>query len=178
MTRTKRTPIWSYNLLTNVVLFFQPKDAIGKMKLHQVSKRFRRAVKEVAPYQFEASSRVLEEMKSDVDRIRENEISREFKFLQIKQTLPEFRTIQKYFAMSQDAQRVQNNRLLTLILLLFDSFGLEINNASAGLFQRIMRGDAPLATKINRLNNEIGDVSWETASIEVKGYRSTKTNTN
>ena len=117
-------------------------------------------------------------MKADVDRLRENEISREFRFLQIKKNLPEFRTIQKYFATSKDAQRVKNNQLLTLILLLFDSLGIEINDASAGLFQRIMRGDASLATKLKRLNNEIGDVSWETASIEVKGYRSTVTNKN
>ena len=41
---------WSYNLLTNVVLMFDPTDAILKMELHHVSKTFRRAMKEVAPY--------------------------------------------------------------------------------------------------------------------------------
>ena len=76
------------------------------------------------------------------------------------------------------AQRQTDNQLLTLLLLLFDSFGIEINQSAASLIQLIMKGEVSIATKIKRLNKEIGEGSFEAALIEVKGYRSPKTNTN
>ena len=58
--------LWSANILTNIVLFFSPKEAVETLKLREVSKNFRRAVKEVAPYQLEACNAVITELKPKV----------------------------------------------------------------------------------------------------------------
>ena len=76
------------------------------------------------------------------------------------------------------APDVSHNHTLMVTLLLFESFGIEVNQTAAALFRRVMRGDVPLATKIKRLKKEIGQTSWEIGLEEVKGYRSPKTNTN
>ena len=73
----KRPQVWSSNLLTNVILMYEPADAITNMKLHQVSKTFRRALKEVIPYQIRRNQLQLKEIPEMLHAIKSCEQERE-----------------------------------------------------------------------------------------------------
>ena len=52
MVESSQTAVyWSANVLSLIVLFFNPKDTMVKLKLWSVNKKFAKAVKEVVPYQ-------------------------------------------------------------------------------------------------------------------------------
>ena len=71
--QSRKSPTWSYNLLTNVVLMFEPSQVILELKLHHVSRTFRRAVKEVAPYQMDKTKGWLNTNESKMQAIIEKE---------------------------------------------------------------------------------------------------------
>ena len=96
----------------------------------------------------------------------------------MKQSLPECKELEKLLYTIHSPE-IKDGRLLILMLLFLDSFGIEVNQTAAKWFKRVMKGSMKgretIAIKVNRFNNEVRRTGWQAILQEVDVYFETNT---
>ena len=92
----------------------------------------------------------------------------------MKQSLPECKELEKLLYTVYSPE-IKDGRLLILMLLFLDSFGIEVNQTAANWFKRVMKGRETIAIKVNRFNNEVRRTGWQAILQEVDVYFETNT---
>ena len=110
--------LWSYNLITNVLMFFDPAEVVLELRLHHVSKNFRKAVKAIGPYQMEQYRSELEVLLPIVQEMEERREKLGTKFREgMQNNLPNVNDLTNMRSMKNPPRACRESSILTMLIM-------------------------------------------------------------